>query len=115
MTTTEKNKLIAEFMGYEILNEYCDPFPTKEVDSLPMLEFMFSSWDELMPVVEKIESLGYWAEILGGVHNVCRIGLTNDEDAFIWSDTKTKIEAVYNACVEFILWYYQNYDKPNNY
>jgi len=60
MNTTENNKIIAEFMGYEILDEYCDPYPKNiEVNSLPMLEFMFNSWDELMEVVEKIETIEF--------------------------------------------------------
>ena len=106
MNTTENNKIIAEFMGYEILDEYCDPYPKNlEVNSLPMLEFMFNSWDELMEVVEKIESLGYWTEILSGVHHECRIGRFNNSDEFILKDSGDKKEAVYNACLEFIKWY----------
>jgi len=54
MNTLENNKLIAEFMGYSINDDYCDPYPNNiEVESLPMLEFMFNCWDELIPVIEK--------------------------------------------------------------
>jgi hypothetical protein len=94
MTTTEKNKLIAEFMGYEILNEYCDQFPTKEVDSLPMLEFMFSSWDELMPVIQKILEISLEMSSMEMYYNI--------------TDSIPNFENTYNACVEFILWYNQN-------
>ena len=105
MNTTENNKIIVEFMKWDILNDMTYSKATKgkwvELDKLKF----HSNWNWLMEVVEKIESLGYWIEILGGVHNVCRIGITNNIEDFIYLDNETKIEAVYMAVVEFIKWY----------
>ena len=111
MNTTENNKIIVEFMKWDILNDMTYSKATKgkwvELDKLKF----HSNWNWLMEVVEKIESIGYWIEILGGVHNVCRIGITNNIEDFICLDNETKIEAVYNTCVTFIEWYNENSAK----
>lgn len=60
-----------------------------------------SSFEWLMPVVEKIEGMGYYVTIDG---NSCKIGKRGE-----WEDTSTadtKIEAVYKQCVIFIKWWY---------
>lgn len=112
------NKLIAEFMGWEISgpgfpsgynnphNLYCH---------FEDLEFNHS-WDWLMPVVEKIENLGFWTKIqahtsFDNLYKSCDIKkqkprsdgdyLYNYEGDWI----ESKIEAVYNAVVEFIKFY----------
>jgi hypothetical protein len=112
MTTTENNKLIAEFMG--ILNiddtKYIETLKEMKSNGLYFEQGYMTSelkydtdWNWLMPVVEKIEELGYDFDINKR---------ENDNNVFIrgsqYSKTtsnKTKIEAVYNACVEFIKWY----------
>ena len=112
MKTLENNKLIAEFMGiyfknneYQIDNEnlrWMVISANSWLNDLEEQDFDFhSSWDWLMPVVEKIESLGYRIEI---VKHICRIYLSNKETIII-SENIPKVEAVYNACVEFIKWY----------
>lgn len=129
MNTTENNKLIAEFMGYEILNEYCDPFPTKEVDSLPILEFMFSSWDELIPVVEKIKSipnkekfgmLKYEVDVILDVPNAQivqgykrMLGDKSNEYFDVICYENDFITNVYNACIAFIEWYNKQTAEEN--
>jgi hypothetical protein len=56
--TTENNKLIAEFMGYEILyRPYYNGFieiSDTELCDVDDLEY-HTSWDWLMPVIEKIQ------------------------------------------------------------
>ena len=105
MNTTENNKLIAEFMGYQVLGICCDTYPKyEEVESLPILEDMFRDWNELMEVVEKIESLGYSVYISPSmVYINGNIGTIIHP--IIIGDSLSKIEAVYNACVEFIKWH----------
>ena len=104
MKTIENNKLIAEFLGY--IDNGCSedgflihPITNYDVE-ISSLKY-HEDWNWLMEVVEKIESLGYRIEI---VKHICRIYLSSKETIII-SENIPKIEAVYNACVEFIKWY----------
>jgi hypothetical protein len=54
------NRLIAEFMGYEVNHNKCYS-PKYNDGTIAPMQF-HKSWDWLMPVVEKIESLGYTFE-----------------------------------------------------
>ena len=109
---TENNKLIAEFLNVKM-------HPCETIEKLKFLpmeergiyngyfidELKFhSDWNWLMEVVEKIESLGYRIEI---VKHICRVYLS-DKETIIISENIPKIEAVYNACIEFIKWYNEN-------
>ena len=113
MNTTENNKLIAEFLGwtkkidkegeetpfYNLPIKFNNPQGVKEY--IPLEGFIFDTdWNWLMEVVEKIESLGNNFIIEGnrGFINIPQIKQ-------IELRKETKIEAVYNACVEFIKWY----------
>lgn len=110
------NKLIAEFMKWNIviddaqiwgvkvpseylINDNMDWYTSEE------LEF-HKSWNWLMPVVKKIESLDkiegckYLVTICS---DVCRIDTVNDE--ITWKRGSTKILAVYQAVIKFIEWY----------
>lgn len=128
----ENNKLIAEFMGGKLRNEsrlklapqeiwlpsqgVCR-YDTIETGRGKTLQY-HKSWDWLMPVVEKIEILGYYTSIrLNKYTNkttVCTIEDTNEatiggglSQILVTEGFKhlSKIEAVYNAVVEFIKWY----------
>ena len=84
------NKLIAEFM-------YTDGFEHPKVDgSLPFGDYN-DSWDWLMPVVQKIESLGYVFTIQGGKAEFGE--MVSKPKCFIVTD---KISSTYKAVVEFI-------------
>lgn len=109
MTTTEKNKLIDLFM--ESKGEWIS---YKDVHGAEVWgnykpHNYHSSWDCLMPVVEKIESVG------GAIH-ICEtfifLHFTDRKKECERFDSErlkiTRIEAVYNACVEFILWYFSS-------
>lgn len=111
MNTIENNKIIAEFMGYEILeanteNPYVDIYPKNEdlamINGLPLLEFAFNSWDSLMEVVEKIGQTENFVTIKG---NACQIKGNVYNNVI---QDGTKIQSVYNACVGFIKWYNLN-------
>lgn len=94
---TESNKLIAEFLhGKNAVhpNQYHE------------------NWNELMQVVEKIESLifpndeYYNFQILGGC---CVYIISSHCNELVCSDNgKSKLECVYDACIEFVKWYNQN-------
>lgn len=114
MNTTENNKLIAEFMGiHEIM---LDGYSNYEIDVIYEIlgikphahkgliihesDLQFhTSWEWLMPVVEKIEDIG------------CELTQTNGECTISFDDyynetsSKTRFHATYQAVVEFIEWY----------
>lgn len=79
-----------------------------------------TSWDWIMPVVEKIERLN--AEKWDGVtipkylvsisDNTCTIG--NGSNLPIYKEGQTKLEATYNACVEFIKEYNETIQEQDN-
>jgi len=117
----ENNKLIAEFLNWEFdAIEFIAPkeFETiipfnhqsKKTKALEcfttsiykVIDLKFhSDWNWLVEVVEKIESLRYNI-MIGNV--ICIIERNNGLDSIMIRE-ETKIEAVYNACVEFIKWY----------
>lgn len=105
MSTTENSKMLAEFLGYT------QPHPQypnttywyKEGEpTLCMLAFNYD-WNWLMLVVEKIESLGFIFKSRGASSTFLK-----KNEALIWNDEFTgnsKIQATYNACVEFVKLY----------
>lgn len=119
----ENNKLIAEFMGY-IDNgdpEYLIHPETNYDHSINDKEWFLynTSWDWLMPVVEKIEPLVLNVSISKNGTNIMRFfengNLPLDNPSFIITlneagikNVNTKIEATYKAVVEFIKWYNEN-------
>jgi hypothetical protein len=114
------NKLIAEFMGYT-KSEYdhlrngkreiwCNDSIRKGHYYTPQ-EFKYhSSWDWLMPVVEKIWTITghrsvHWLDV-GEIVGKFSTSIT------IWPDDHEKfIDQVYSLVVNFIKWYNEN--KPN--
>lgn len=137
MDTTETNKLIAEFMGWNKGEKYSEKYPfydawNEPIDQILPSEMLFNkSWDWLMSVVEKIESIK-----VGNIKYIDfhimpdAVIITNQEDEenplilINKSECKgsieteftffeTKIQAVYTACVEFIKWYNDQQSNDN--
>ena len=107
------NKLIAEFRGWVLGHPDpkekrwsdcwfdCDLIRRTRGDLEPLL--FHKSWDWLMPVVEKIESMGYSVKI---IEDWCEIiGEDYDKVADFGGG---KLISVYAAIVEFIKWYNKN-------
>lgn len=102
----ENNKLIAEFMGYAngrpLTNE--------------LLKTLYNDWNSLMPVIEKIESLGFVTELSGNeYHNFFTISHPlRPCNEHIVSIGRTDIppinkkETTYKAVIEFIKWFNLN-------
>ena len=110
---TENNKIIAEFLGWQkqtwSYNDAVAFYPSFSEHSTFDLKF-HSDWNWLIEVVEKIESLGYIVSThfnstdiknLDTLETICY----NRGSWKQYTPPLTKIESVYNACVEFIKWY----------
>ena len=93
----KENKLIAEFMEYPNLGTKGD---------FSYLKY-HKSWDWLMPVVEKIENLGYEFFI---VEDRVKVSHNTDHsiETIIDLTSRSKLNATYNAVVEFINQYNKN-------
>lgn len=74
------------------------------------------SWDWLMPVLDNIELLSYDISIYGfGVENGgYRCSITDAVNLEIGegSSKNSRIEAVFNAVCEFVMWYNSEKQKP---
>jgi len=111
------NKLIAEFMGF-FVDEFNGYFNFVRKDkNLVAWEFRLqeskyhSSWDWLMPVVEKIEKIAttkmeHRRDEHSAVH-WCWIWEDEDENPVAIGQSRSKIESVYTAAIDFIQWYNQ--------
>lgn len=126
---TENNILIAEFMGYEIKTPQGKLLNLKINVWYPDNFKFDSDWNWLMEVVEKIESLkiNKFAKQLNRDDvkpieghfwfQTCKDVVEIYASVYYWQHDnqieglsqefkgKTKIEAVYNACVAFVKWY----------
>jgi hypothetical protein len=111
----EKNKLIAEFMGAEWHNNF---FKDVCIISPSNISYKFhTSWDWLMPVVEKIENTNLFpttenaVNVTIGATLYCLIQDNYGEKFEIVGQGKTKLLSVYQAVVEFINFYNKNKKK----
>jgi hypothetical protein len=120
MNTTENNKLIAEFMG-GLFNKHSNKYGignaeyitigklnnvVKAINHYDIIDLKYhTDWNWLMEVVEKIESLENTRfDFQINQYNV-RIYDHENIEFIVELNRDTKIEATYNACVEFIKWY----------
>ena len=124
MNRQENNKLIAEFMGMQHTN--IGWYDNEE--SLMLMDNTFddlefhTSWDWLMPVVDKIEDIDEEIKLFGG--NIIKVSHTfqiENKSVTVWKhsdrfDSKRIIEingdskrsSTYKAVVEFINQYNKN-------
>lgn len=107
----ENNKLLAEFLGWLVMECYVTPTDeaitslklNSEFKEIPPYTMKFhNDWNWLMEVVDKIESLSFRVRF---EMETCFIMDDNFETIIASTGhEKSKIEAVYNACVEFVEW-----------
>ncbi len=88
-------------------------FYNSEQCSESQLKF-HSSWDWLMPVLDKIQAQVYGVNI---VNNYCQIIVLNKNNTYKYAKTvtesKSKIENAWQSAVEFITWHNkQNQSNP---
>lgn len=109
----EGNRLIAEFLGGELVPEkqgnvywfkdYHHFLTNHKALNVYALKY-HSSWDWLIPVVEKIESMNYYFNISNS-----HVIVVNSENGYEYDDMyDSKIEAVWQAVVSFAKWYNKN-------
>jgi len=119
--TIENNKLIAEFMGYNVIKE--PPIKegiyiwSKAIDSsFPNKTLIESSlkyhtdWNWLMGVVQKIEEKGFVVAIRGiscAIYPVLQDKPKDYISNYVCGDLSKKIDIVYSAIIGFIKWYNQ--------
>ena len=114
---SKDNELIAEFMGYEVLyrpnsNGFIELSETElcDVDDLQY----HSDWNELMKVVDKIES--FEDKNRCAKYNVnmlqCWVEIINNDtsEEIVEAEGINKLQATYKAVVEFIK-FYNNQNK----
>ena len=104
MTLQEKQILLAEFLGFKTFirgkDTVCIGDYEKDGDKIVKFD---SDWNWIMQVVEKIEKLYH----LHGVRiegKWCYIITNKNFDV----RAETKLEAVFEACVQFVEWYNKN-------
>ncbi len=112
----EGNKLIAEFMGGKLVKSPCGihvGFQVFSFDNGPEMPESWLKyniyWDWLMPVVEKMEDMGYCFTSDPWSHQLIEYG-SGDEKIIITHefDSKTsKIEDLYYTVILFIKWHNQ--------
>ena len=122
---TENNKIIAEFMGAKLTKDLKIMYPVYEGDSSYVKNLKYhSDWSWLMEVVEKIETISVFGKLpeffimydnreeFKGWYWLIEVPKKFSKECYNDKNReKTKIEAVYNACAEFIKWYNENKSK----
>lgn len=130
MNTTEKNKLIAEFIGYEFIDgdfkvpytnktdnsdfkEWCPTYWDNDLDSggylvAPCNLIFHLDWNWLMEVVGNIRNFHNGTEPLNDKQIEQLSQLIKKLNESLTLRNEVSIEAVYNACVTFIEWYNKN-------
>lgn len=108
------NRILAEFMGFTPLNKEHTVFSSndflyereQETNWFDRDLKFHTYWDWLMPVVEKIESLGY-AVLICYARVVIECCVMSDKTVIYKNDNNSipKIKNAFLACVEFAKWY----------
>ena len=114
----KNNKLIAEFMGVNVITlddvrKNKDPYHSSSDGYLKDDLKYHSSWDWLMPVVEKIENLGYEFTIIESRCNINHNTDHSEEELFHIETLGSKLDTTYQAVVKFIK-HLKNYMSTEN-
>ena len=99
------NQLLAEFMGGVLDSPQSKYYYFPEKGRYETELKYHSSWDWLMSVVEKIESLGFDVKIKGIACSINRLCEDETIIQFVLGDRARKIELVWSVVLDFIKWY----------
>jgi hypothetical protein len=94
------NELIAEFMGIDFTTK--DAYLTYPPPICKRYGRYDQSWDWLMPVVEKINSIEGVSYIIEGK---CAMEIGRNGARLAFQTTDSMIETVYNTVIQFIKWH----------
>jgi hypothetical protein len=133
LTILENSRLICEFLELRIVDKRAKKDPTYVVpfstfrkieywpgggetievnDEIRLSETLFHcNWSWIMEVVEKIEKIHSWQLVITKSKVAVRCSIGQQIIYSKWnheSESDTKVEAVYKACVAFIKWYNEN-------
>ena len=97
MNTTENNKLIAEFMGYEWFEVNKPYIAVREING--GIKHFQTDWNDLMQVVQKINNQNNVVQI--HENNVMVVNNTKGE-VIVDVVSGSMLEATYEAVVEYI-------------
>lgn len=102
---------IAKFMGLTVYDGLSDDGKKKwkgEVRQFSPYQLLYKTdWNWIMPVIERIESLGYVVDIGKNQCHINKTGMFSDWFSCDIID-ETKILSTYKAVVQFIKFYNQN-------
>lgn len=106
-TFLKDNILISEFMGLKIINDSISYFD----ENYKPLKKYHENWNDLMNVVEKIESYGYFVKISTNMCSISRDNKNNQDSHLVLAQfgDLTKIQKLYNCVVSAVK--YINYIK----
>ena len=120
--TTENNKIIAEFISNENSYHKGHYICQNGIATLPKDMKFHLDWNWLMEVVEKIYSLSgenkpYYGITFTMHNDTFQFGTDNQNEVGLnkhissQKNNLTRINVVYNACLEFIKWYNEQENK----
>ena len=99
------NKLIAEFIGGVLDSPQSKYYYFQDKGRYETELKYHSSWEWIMPVVVKIESLGFDVKIRGIECSINRLCEEETIIQLVLGDRDRKIELVWSGMLEFIKWY----------
>jgi hypothetical protein len=119
ISVEEGNKLIHRFRGFErikdttvLTDDQTEAWYKKDGVITQGIPDYHNDWNELMPVVEKIESIVYNVRIVsdrfqenGLFVNGTTFDVFKREKEIVWVSRKSKINAVWLGVIQFIQWY----------
>lgn len=110
----EGNKLIAVFMGMEIIDEFKLRYGQEWHETIDRGKLIYrSDWNDLMSVVEKINSIECCSVDIGKQDTLIRyFGDKNYHEPLSIESGQSKIENVWLAVVAFIKWYNKTIPSP---
>lgn len=130
VTTAQMNRVICEFMGWEFRPDSDDWFKAyhdgqlmwaddgKFINRIMLEGFNYhEDWNELMPVVEKIEDLPTVVRMENEPNQMDKnysvtVWIDPEDEPIIQVCDCSKIKAVYKAVYQFITWF--NQQKQND-